>query len=38
MFLIFRTRTWRDLKPLTNDERRALWAARFYALGLHRKP
>lgn len=30
-------RSWDGCTPLTNDERRALWASRFYAAGHHRK-
>lgn len=26
------------IRPLSNDERRAMWAARFYAQGHHRTP
>lgn len=32
------THTMRALRPPTNDERRAAWAARYYRAGLHRKP
>lgn len=30
-------KSWDGCTPLTNDERRAAWAARFYAGGHHRK-
>ena len=26
------------IRPHSNDERRANWAARYFALGLHRRP
>ena len=26
------------IRPLSNDQRRANWAARYFALGLHRRP
>jgi len=31
------TRRMESVVVLTNDERRAAWAARFYVLGLHRR-
>jgi hypothetical protein len=35
---IIHARNWSDLKPLSNDDRRALWAARYFSQGHHRTP
>jgi hypothetical protein len=35
---IVHARTWAALRPPSNDERRAQWAARFYSQGHHRTP
>lgn len=35
---VMHARTWAAIRPLSNDERRAMWAARFYAQGHHRTP
>jgi hypothetical protein len=34
--VIIRTDTLESIRPLTDDERRAAWAMRYYALGAHR--
>lgn len=36
--IVHTTDTWRDLRPPSNDERRAEWAAKYYRAGLHRRP
>jgi len=33
-----RIETYGDLRPLSNDERMAQWAARYFSAGLHRNP
>lgn len=35
---VMHARNWSAIRPLSNDERRAQWAARFYAQGHHRTP
>ena len=35
--MILPTDTLERTRPLSNDERRAAWAARYYALGFHRR-
>ena len=34
--MILPTDSMESIRPLSNDDRRAAWAARYYALGLHR--
>ncbi len=34
--MIYHTDTLESIRPLTPDERRALWAARYFALGAQR--
>lgn len=35
---IMHTRSNEAIRPPSNDERRASWAAKFYAIGFHRRP
>lgn len=35
---LMHTRTIEAIRPRTNDERRAAWAARYFAQGNHRAP
>lgn len=35
---IMHTRRVDAIRPLSNDERRALWAAKYFAQGHHRQP
>lgn len=36
--ITYNTDTLETIRPLTNDERRAVWAAAFYGAGWHRLP
>jgi hypothetical protein len=36
--MLMHARTMEALRPLSNDERRAQWAARYFAQGHHRTP
>lgn len=35
---VMHARTWAAIRPLSNDERRAMWASRYFAQGHHRTP
>jgi len=35
---LMHTRTVESIRPRSNDERRAAWAARYFAQGNHREP
>jgi hypothetical protein len=35
---VMHTRTVESIRPRSNDERRAQWAAKFFAAGYHRQP
>jgi len=35
---LMNTRTNEAIRPRSNDERRAAWAARYFAQGAHREP
>ncbi len=36
--MLMHARNMEAIRPPSNDERRAHWAARYFALGLHRRP
>lgn len=36
--VVVHARTWSAIRPLSNDERRAMWASRYFAQGHHRSP
>ena len=36
--MLMHTRNLEAIRPRSNDERRASWAARYFALGHHRRP
>ena len=36
--LMHATQRAESIRPLSNDERRACWAAKYFCAGLHRRP
>jgi hypothetical protein len=37
-FLMHASDSIEAIRPRSNDERRAVWASKFFSLGLHRQP
>ena len=36
--IVMHTRTDESIRPLSNDERRGTWSAKWFTCGLHRRP